>query len=75
MTDAPPKPRRRLALDFLRGLAVFLMIEQHVGIWVWANSSAEKLASQRISRLKALSILYNEHNATVQIITQQPLRR
>lgn len=35
MTDAPPKPRRRLALDFLRGLAVFLMIEQHVGIWVW----------------------------------------
>lgn len=35
MTDASPKPRRRLALDALRGLAVFLMIEQHVGIWVW----------------------------------------
>ncbi len=35
MTDAPPKPRRRLALDALRGLAVFLMIEQHVGIWMW----------------------------------------
>ena len=35
VTDASPKPRRRLALDALRGLAVFLMIEQHVGIWVW----------------------------------------
>ena len=39
MTDAPPKPRRRLALDALRGLAVFLMIEQHVGIWVWQGPS------------------------------------
>lgn len=35
MAEAPAKPRRRLALDALRGLAVFLMIEQHVGIWVW----------------------------------------
>lgn len=42
MTDAPPKPRRRLALDALRGLAVFLMIEQHVGIWVWQGAERGK---------------------------------
>jgi uncharacterized membrane protein len=30
-----PKPRRLLAFDALRGIAVFLMIEQHVGIWLW----------------------------------------
>lgn len=28
-------PRRRFGLDALRGVAVFLMIEQHVGIWLW----------------------------------------
>lgn len=27
--------RRRLGLDALRGLAVLLMVEQHVGIWMW----------------------------------------
>jgi uncharacterized membrane protein len=27
--------RRLLSLDALRGIAVFLMIEQHVGIWMW----------------------------------------
>lgn len=32
--DSAPK-RRLLALDALRGIAVFLMIEQHVGIWLW----------------------------------------
>jgi uncharacterized membrane protein len=32
---AETKPRRLLALDALRGIAVFLMIEQHVGIWLW----------------------------------------
>ncbi len=32
----PPSSRRRiLSLDALRGVAVFLMIEQHVGIWMW----------------------------------------
>jgi uncharacterized membrane protein len=31
--NAPP--RRLLAFDALRGIAVFLMIEQHVGIWLW----------------------------------------
>jgi uncharacterized membrane protein len=45
MSDAAPAPRaapeggsqrpRRHGLDALRGLAVFLMIEQHVGIWLW----------------------------------------
>jgi uncharacterized membrane protein len=29
------KPRRLLAFDALRGIAVFLMIEQHVGVWLW----------------------------------------
>lgn len=34
--SAPPTPSRRLlSLDALRGIAVFLMIEQHVGIWMW----------------------------------------
>lgn len=35
MSHAAPKPRRILAFDALRGIAVFLMIEQHVGIWLW----------------------------------------
>lgn len=35
MTLPEAKPRRLLALDALRGIAVFLMIEQHVGIWLW----------------------------------------
>ncbi|MEM7152535.1 MAG: DUF418 domain-containing transporter [Myxococcota bacterium] len=35
MTDAPAKKRRLHSLDALRGIAVFLMIEQHVGIWLW----------------------------------------
>jgi len=26
---------RMLALDALRGLAVFLMMEQHIGVWLW----------------------------------------
>jgi uncharacterized membrane protein len=32
MTESPG---RLYSLDALRGLAVFLMIEQHVGIWMW----------------------------------------
>ncbi len=38
----PPKSRRRFALDALRGIAVFLMIEQHVGIWVWRGADPGK---------------------------------
>jgi uncharacterized membrane protein len=33
MTEAPRK--RLLGLDALRGIAVFLMIEQHLGVWLW----------------------------------------
>jgi uncharacterized membrane protein len=35
VSSSDAKPRRLLALDALRGIAVFLMIEQHVGIWLW----------------------------------------
>lgn len=35
MSAPPSKPRRLFALDALRGIAVFLMIEQHTGIWLW----------------------------------------
>jgi uncharacterized membrane protein len=35
-TTATPRPRARLlGLDALRGIAVFLMIEQHLGVWLW----------------------------------------
>lgn len=33
MTQAPRQ--RLLGLDALRGIAVFLMIEQHLGVWLW----------------------------------------
>ncbi len=33
MSEAPRK--RLLGLDALRGIAVFLMIEQHLGVWLW----------------------------------------
>jgi uncharacterized membrane protein len=35
-TTATPRPSTRLlGLDALRGIAVFLMIEQHLGVWLW----------------------------------------
>lgn len=34
MTEKTSKPRL-LGLDALRGVAVFLMIEQHLGVWLW----------------------------------------
>jgi uncharacterized membrane protein len=34
MTETTSKPRL-LGLDALRGVAVFLMIEQHLGVWLW----------------------------------------
>lgn len=36
-TTAEPtgKRKRLLGLDALRGIAVFLMIEQHLGVWLW----------------------------------------
>ncbi len=30
-----PRSKRILSLDALRGLAVFLMMEQHMGVWLW----------------------------------------
>jgi uncharacterized membrane protein len=33
--NASPGPGRLALLDALRGLSVFAMIEQHVGIWLW----------------------------------------
>jgi uncharacterized membrane protein len=33
---------RRLSLDALRGLAVLLMIEQHVGVWLWTGPERGK---------------------------------
>ncbi len=43
--ESPPgaKPTRRLGLDILRGIAVFLMIEQHLGVWLW-DSHGRSLA-------------------------------
>src|SRR5690349_4071162 len=35
MTDATTTKPRLLGLDALRGIAVFLMIEQHLGVWLW----------------------------------------
>ena len=35
VSSSTAKPRRLLALDALRGIAVFLMIEQHMGVWLW----------------------------------------
>ncbi|PRP98504.1 Acyltransferase family protein [Enhygromyxa salina] len=44
--DQPPAPashgskgKRLLGLDVLRGIAVFLMIEQHLGVWLWRGLS------------------------------------
>jgi uncharacterized membrane protein len=35
MTDSKTTKSRLLGLDALRGVAVFLMIEQHLGVWLW----------------------------------------
>ena len=36
MSAGQPEPGRRLgSLDALRGIAVVLMVEQHVGVWLW----------------------------------------
>jgi uncharacterized membrane protein len=41
---SPPtgRPRRLTTLDALRGLSVFAMIEQHVGIWLWEGPAPGK---------------------------------
>ena len=35
MSDTPTPSARLFGLDALRGLAVLLMIEQHLGVWLW----------------------------------------
>lgn len=39
---ATVKPGRLLCLDALRGLAVLLMIEQHLGVWLWEGPAPGK---------------------------------
>ncbi|MEZ4453936.1 MAG: DUF418 domain-containing transporter [Nannocystaceae bacterium] len=34
-----PASDRLLALDALRGVAVFLMMEQHMGVWLWSGAN------------------------------------
>lgn len=36
MSEAP-SPQRVLAMDVMRGVAVFLMMEQHIGVWLWSS--------------------------------------
>ena len=36
--DSSIRSQRNLGMDALRGLAVLLMIEQHVGIWLWKGA-------------------------------------
>lgn len=37
MSETKAKANRLLGLDALRGIAVLLMIEQHLGVWLWAG--------------------------------------
>ncbi len=40
-----PAGARLLSLDALRGLAVFLMMEQHMGVWLYASGPREAVSS------------------------------
>jgi len=40
-----PAGARLLSLDALRGLAVFLMMEQHMGVWLYATGPREAVSS------------------------------
>lgn len=56
MTQAPANddaPRKRLlGLDALRGIAVFLMIEQHLGVWLWRGlREGETMADDHLGLL------------------------
>ena len=35
MSETDPPKNRLYGLDAMRGLAVLLMIEQHLGVWLW----------------------------------------
>ena len=39
-----PARERLLSIDALRGLAVFLMMEQHMGVWLWNGGGGRSLA-------------------------------
>lgn len=56
VTTAVDRPARRLGLDALRGLAVLLMIEQHVGIWLWRGPDVGE-ALGRYAALVAVNAL------------------
>ena len=52
-TDTGAAPRKRLlGLDALRGIAVFLMIEQHLGVWLWRGlQPGESMAKDHLGLL------------------------
>ena len=41
-----PSNQRRLNVDALRGLAVLLMIEQHLGVWLWRGPGLDETMTQ-----------------------------
>jgi len=41
-SDEKKSSQRLLSLDALRGIAVFLMIEQHLGVWLWEGTDPGK---------------------------------
>lgn len=52
MTSASPPRTRMLGLDALRGIAVFLMIEQHLGVWLWRGPArGESMAGDYLGLL------------------------
>ena len=44
MSEAP-SPQRVLAMDVMRGVAVFLMMEQHIGVWLWSSFASPSMVS------------------------------
>jgi uncharacterized membrane protein len=47
-----PERKRLLGLDALRGIAVFLMIEQHLGVWLWRGlEPGESMAGDHLGLL------------------------
>ena len=47
--DDAARRKRLLGLDALRGIAVFLMIEQHLGVWLWRGpATGETMAKDHL---------------------------
>ena len=56
--DKPaPHKARKLGLDALRGIAVFLMIEQHVGVWLWQGPGPGETMGKNYPGLLAFNAL------------------